>query len=119
MEILKLQAALRTGLGSPLSDHVYLAHIDPEKLVLYTDSPVWAAKLRFLTGNILAIIKEFPPYNKVTSVRIKINPSLNSVFRAESHLHISAYSSQHLEKVAETIDDAGLQSSLLKLAQNR
>ena len=118
MEILKLQSSIRTKLGSPLSDHIYLANINTEQLILYTDSPVWAAKLRYLTTELLDIVKRYPTFKNVTSVRIKINPSLYSASAAESHLSISSRTVQHLEKIANCINDTELQSSLSKLAQN-
>lgn len=118
-EIVKLQYELRNKLGKPVSEHVYLASINPEVLTLYTDTAAWAARLRFDTNNILAFIKTLPGYDRVISVRIKIDPSLVPSEQKGNSKQLSSLSAQHLEKVAETIDDPELQSSLLKLAQNR
>ena len=115
IKIIKLQTTIRNELDQPLSDHVYLAHINSEKITLFTDSPVWAAKLRFLTNKILTIIRKIPRYQKVASVTIKVNPSLH-VTHTENNLLISSLAAEHLTAVAESTSDAGLRSSLLKLA---
>jgi hypothetical protein len=119
LEIIKLQDAIRNSVGQPLSHHLYLADLYSDSLLLYTDSPAWAAKLRFSTSEILSIIKLIPGYQNVDTLRVKINPSLCKDLPKESRLAISSSTAQHLEKIAENINDNELQASLLKLAQNR
>ena len=119
LEILKLQSALRSKLHPPLKDHVYITKVNPDNIIIYTDSPVWASKLRFLTTEILNIVKNIPSYKKIKTVRIKVSPSLSPISNNTNQISISPLTAKHLKQVAENINDSKLQSSLLKLAQNR
>ena len=119
LEILKLQSALRSKLDPSLKDHVYITKVNPDNILIYTDSPVWASKLRFLTTEILNIVKNVPSYKKIETVRIKVSPSLGPISNNTNQISISPLTAKHLEQVAENINDSNLQSSLLKLAQNR
>ncbi|WP_031429931.1 DciA family protein [Methylomicrobium agile] len=48
-----LLQAIRSGLPSPLADHVLHCVVNEKKLLLYTDSAAWASQLRFLKQEIL------------------------------------------------------------------
>ncbi|MGY8814519.1 MAG: DciA family protein [Gammaproteobacteria bacterium] len=119
LEILKLQKIICDTLGHPLSNHLHLSHVNSDTLLLYTDSPTWAAKIRFSATEIIKIVNQFTSFQKVTTIRVKINPSLCIVTDSENRILISSSTADHLEKVAENIDDYEIKSSLLKLAQNR
>jgi len=119
LELLKLQKIICDTLGLPLSNHLHLSDVNSDTLLLYTDSPTWAAKLRFSATEIIKIVNQFTSFKKVTTIRVKINPSLCIVTDSETRLLISSSTAQHLEKVAENINDYKIKSSLLKLAQNR
>ena len=119
LDILKLQKIICDTLGQPLSNHLHLSNVNSDTLLLYTDSPTWAAKLRFSATEIIKIVNQFTNFNKVTTIRVKINPSLCIVTDSENRLLISSSTAQHLENVAENINDYEIKSSLLKLAQNK
>ncbi|MGK0298814.1 MAG: hypothetical protein ACI9XC_002438 [Gammaproteobacteria bacterium] len=119
LEIIKLQKIICDTLGEPLSNHIHLSDVNSDTLLLYTDSPIWAAKLRFSATEIIKIVNQFTNFQKVTTIRVKINPSLCIVTDSENRILISSSTAEHLEKVAENINDYEIKSSLLKLAQNR
>ena len=49
----QLTQLVRTTLPNPLGEHVIAANLRDETIVVVTDSPVWASRIRFYSQDIL------------------------------------------------------------------
>jgi len=119
LELIKLQESIRLELGSPLSEHLYLANFCKDTIVIFTDSPAWAAKLRFKTNRIIEIARNQPKLQQLQTVRIRTSPMLLAETRKGDSVSISPAATRLLEEVAQNMDDPELRHSLLRLSQNK
>jgi len=118
LHLIKLQESLRHKIGTPLGEHLYLANFSQDTIIIITDSPAWATKLRFKTTRILEIAKSITGQTSLKTVRIRIDPGLLADSGNEKPVAISPATSILLRKVAENINDTELQRSLVRLSQN-
>ncbi len=118
LTILKIQESVRLALGPPLAQHLYVANISPDSIIIFTDSQAWATKLRFQTQEIINTAKKITGFNDLESVRIKVSPLLTTTTRPGNSISISPSTTQLLRTVAENINDTALQTALLKLSRN-
>lgn len=82
----ELLYAVQAAVPEPLEHHVQHCLVSGKKLLLYTDSAVWASQLRFYHETILAAIAPLSK-NTATSVQIRITlaqagPSVSRSARA-------------------------------------
>ncbi|MEX2353746.1 MAG: DciA family protein [Gammaproteobacteria bacterium] len=122
LDLMVVQESIRRTLGPPLDKHFYLSSFNHGTILVYTDSPVWATKLRFKAATILEIARTIPGLEHLKTARIRVNPALTS---RPGHGHeppplMSPASARLLGKVAENLDNSSkLRNSLLRLSQNK
>jgi hypothetical protein len=88
---------LRQCLPTELADHCASAHIRENTLVVHTDSPAWATRLRYLAPQlVIAVAGEYPAVQSV-SVRLIVQqrvsvpkPTARHSDRAAEIIHTSA-----------------------------
>jgi len=107
---------VRRQLPPPLDLHCLHATFDAEVLILTTDSPVWASRLRFfapeLIGNLYAHSRH------IASCRIRIQPPTAASNRGTAPKYkLSPSTKQHLLDAAAGIDDDELAAALFRLAK--
>jgi len=120
---------LRSVLPAECLDHVEVANIRDQNLMLITDSPVWTTRLRQLSPQILQFIRENTPDGDRRQIihHIQISTryhpsngsqqqSLNKKDRPK--LQISDKTATLLSQSAESIDHPQLKSALLKVASH-
>ncbi len=99
-------------------DHLSIANIHHKQLVLVTDSPVWASRLRLYTNTMLDMLKEHSnadiEHIKVRQIqgRLEIKPEIKKVQR-----QMGAATGQLIARTASYIEDDDLQNALLKLSR--
>ena len=71
--LMKLEAQLQQLLPARLRDHCRLLAVNGQTLVLAADSPVWAARLRFHTYQLVKQLS-VPRTVKLRSIRIRVRP---------------------------------------------
>ena len=117
--IQQLQSKLHEYLGPPLNTHCILANHKNDILILHADSPTWAAKLRYLTPDILSYMHQQCHITKLKTIRIKVMPTIISPVKTSTRqLTLSATSAKLMNDVANTMSDQALRASLLKLAKH-
>lgn len=116
--ILALQESIRLGLGTPLSQHLYVADPGPHSLTIFTDSQAWATKIRFQSAKILDIVRKVSGIQNPESVRVKVDPALANTSLSVKALSISPATSRLLATMADNSTDNALRSVLLKLSRN-
>ncbi|HEY5701898.1 MAG TPA: DUF721 domain-containing protein [Gammaproteobacteria bacterium] len=113
-----LDRELSTCLGQPLSGHCCIANITDDMLVLHADTSAWAAKIRYLTPNILEHIRRECQLPSLKSVRIRVLPKQSEPQKQKSPVPgITARTSSFLEQAAVSTSDPELRTRFLKLAK--
>lgn len=116
----KIQAHLRPILSKPLADHCQTAAFSNGILTLHTDSSAWAARLRFMSADILKACQTDPALNAIKTIRVRVRPPVydNPNNRPVSgKASLSPQTVQLLRNTAESIQDAGLRAALLRLSR--
>ncbi len=119
-EIKRIEGILRQRLDPETSRHVRLGEIAGGELTLYVDSPAWAGRLRFESGDIISIINKIEVTSSIHSIKIHVMPKLSEPAippREKSPVHASAEFAHLVEALAEGETDPILKASLAKLAR--
>lgn len=100
-----LLADIRRILPGELAAHCVSARLHGQRLVLHTDSPVWASRLRFLAAELTSLLENSG--RSLREIKIKLLPASiqrskppNPAYRSRTAAHIVAESAQHVESAA-------------------
>jgi len=108
-------------------NHVQIANIRQQNLMLITDSPVWTTRLRQLCPQILQFLRENTAENGQIihhiqiSTRYQSNNAEEQKASAKKNRHkpsISEKTANLLSQSANSIDDQQLKKALLRVASN-
>lgn len=113
-----LQKALQAALPPELAQHCHVAALDQGVLTLHTDSPAWAARLRFLTADLLKIAADNRTANRVHTIRVKARPPETKPQTARPGPKMSPQTARFLRDMADSLEDDELRASLLRLSEN-
>lgn len=113
------QNKLRSELRAPLSEHLNVANFSDDTLVLHTDNPAWASRLRFNIRTILRIARNKCGLAGLKSVRIKVViPNIDSKTNKRSLL-LSENTAKMIGETTASINDHKLRTSLSNLSKHR
>jgi hypothetical protein len=118
-ELQVFQENLKAKLPPPLRDHFILANINKTTLTIHTDSPAWAAKLRFLTPDILNYAQNLCSPNTPKTIRIKVVPPAIQPKKRKRVINLSSENAQLILDTANSITDPGLREALLRLSHHK
>jgi hypothetical protein len=110
-----IKATLWPSIPSPLQAHCDVANFRGQTLILVADSPVWAARLRHTSPQILHAARELCKID-AQKLLVRIQPlevRPQPVGKARS---LPESSATHLREVAETVEDDELREILLGIA---
>ncbi len=115
--LMDLDIIVHELLPAPLNDHCRVLTIRDKNLVLAADSPVWAARLRFHTHQLLQQLSRHRAV-KLSTVRIRVRPPDRQAVpdRRQPPRRMVASSSTALKQTAQGISDPELKTALLRLA---
>ena len=116
-ELTRLRQTLECELPSPLRDHIMVADFDQKTLVLQTDGPAWAARLRFEIPRLLELARLKCNLPSVQTVRIQVAPPVQNRKPRSRDIHLSRRAADTLRNSALSTDDAALRDSLLRLSR--
>jgi hypothetical protein len=104
-------------LPPPLDRHCRAVLAKQQRLILYTDSPAWASRLRFFSRNLLDQLSKTGLGYKRVVVRVTLprEPTHRKPRRSQ---RLSPGNAELLAQVAETIDDPLLGAALRRLGQH-
>ncbi|MCC6715114.1 MAG: DUF721 domain-containing protein [Gammaproteobacteria bacterium] len=118
-ELLRVEAIIRGLLPQNLRSRFRVANLRGRRLVLSTDSPVWATRLRCQLPDVLRRMKDAAPENSVSEIDVKVALSQTQPTpKLPPHPHLSARSAKLLRDAADGCDDGALQAALLRLASH-
>jgi hypothetical protein len=117
----QLTHVLASALPVECNGHFHVANVRDRLVVIMTDSPVWATRLRQLSPEVVAILQQHGN-DRLLHVRVFSRPG-NQPARVSStpersvpERHISPKSQQLITQAADGIENEGLRTALLKLA---
>lgn len=116
----RLTESLAPLLPDGLREHCQQAAIKGATLLLFADSPVWAAKLRLYAPEVLSRFKTHHPKLKRCQVRVSppwIPPQYSHFPASKADRRISRRAAAHLEQAAAGIADPELAACFRRLAQ--
>lgn len=115
----KLTKLVKASLPVHCQDHVDVADIRNNQLVLITDSPAWASRLRLYSQNMLQMLEEHANL-KLASVYIKQSqPRIKAKEPPIKYHHLSHKTAELIDQTADSISDSDLQQALKNLAKKR
>jgi hypothetical protein len=114
----RLTQGLAAGLPPPLGEHVQVGRFTRERLVLVTDSPAWATRLRYCAPDILRLVEELCGV-RLKEVRVRVSPldEPRAAPPPRGRPALSAASGELLRQAALATDDPKLQGALLRLSK--
>lgn len=118
----KLESLLNHRLPEQIRSHCRVAALSDGVLTLYTDSPAWAAKLRYLTRDMLDIVHECQLTDPINTITVKARPPETagqhhiSVQHDAAAPRLSAQSARFLRDTAATLEDPELRAALFRLS---
>jgi len=117
-ELLTLGGVVRELLGSPLDRHIQVANLDEGRLVLLARSPAWAARARFMAGDLAERLAAYGA--RVSEIRIITRPREHRRIREPRQpARISARTARLLVNVATGLEPGSLRDRMLRLAGRR
>lgn len=114
----KLDAIVYNLIPSPLNDHCCILSLRADILTLAADSPVWAARLRFHTTQLVKQLSSDQTVN-LRTVRVRVRPPERPPVgrSASSKPLISRKNSHTLKQGARKVTDPELKAALVRLAR--
>ena len=116
--IMLCQSRLRSELGPPLSEHLHVANFSNESLMLHTDSPAWASRLRFNIQTILNIVRLKCGLSDLKSVRIRVIIQNTDVKPMKRMSSLTQNTTTLIINTARSINDHKLRNSLSNLTKH-
>jgi len=119
LELSRLSRAVKISLPNDCHDHMEIADIRDNQLIILTDSPVWQTRLRMYSQTILEALHQHAGI-KLNRVTLRLTPQKRvieekpPVFRT-----LSEDSAKLIEQTANGVSDPDLQAALLQLSRKR
>ena len=118
--LLGLDGLIQELLPDALKTHCRVLSVRDQTLVLAADSPVWAARLKFHSSQLVKQLNRQQTV-KLRTVRIRVRPPEKRVAteRRNAPLKLGISSSTALRQAADSVSDPDLKSALLRLANRQ
>jgi hypothetical protein len=118
IEFLKgLEQKLHSFLVPPLNGHCIIANYANDTVVLHTDAPVWASRIRYNTPRILLFLQNECGLAALKTIRIKVMPSPFPYTRLpDKRWKLDEHTANLIRQAAAAITDDSLKQSLHKIS---
>jgi hypothetical protein len=113
-----IERQVRACLPADLAEHCQVAGIGDDCLRLATDSPAWAARLRFQGPQLLKQLTH-QGLTTLRTVQVRIIPLVAKPTPTSHKPHMGTETARLLEQTAKAIEDPGLAQALRRLARHR
>lgn len=111
---IRLTELISSLLPAPLNAHIVSAQIQQTELLIHTDAPTWAARLRFLATPLLQQVRS--DYPNINSMKVRIiypDRKSKTVKKAATY---SRFAADIIHKNAENTKDEALKRALEQLS---
>ena len=118
--LLGLDGLIQELLPDALKTHCRVLSVRDETLVLAADSPVWAARLKFHSSQLVKQLNRQQTV-KLRTVRIRVRPPEKQLVteRRNTPLKLGINSATALRQAADSVSDPDLKSALLRLTNRQ
>ena len=113
----RLLATVQAHLPPDLRAHCSGATTVGGQLLLFTESSVWATRLRYQQRDLIERLRAHA-YLPISAVRIQVTPSAQTLTSARRPLQLSHANAATIRKAAAAIADSDLQAALRRLAKH-
>lgn len=76
-QLRKLSFQLKNMVDAPLNEHIHVANIRDNTLIIGTDSAVWHTRVKYLAPSILEQMKQIKGLESLKRIEFKIQPSVS------------------------------------------
>jgi len=112
-----LEQKLLPFLAPPLNKHCTIANYANDTLVLHTDAPAWASRIRYNTPGILHFLQNECGLAALRTIRIKVMPaSIQHARLPDKSWKLDETTASLIRRSAATITDESLRHSLEKIS---
>jgi len=116
-QLSRIERAVLSALPDQFVSHCRIANLRHGELLLWADSPAWAAKLRYLIPGLQSAILETLQI-EIRHTTIQIDPVAERRPAEGKNRSITEVGSNHLEQAAATTDYPPLRNALNRLARH-
>ena len=110
-----LLAEIRRLLPGELAAHCVSARLDGQRLVLHTDSPVWASRLRFMAAELHSLLENRD--RSLREIKVKLLPARNPRTKRPVPARRSQTAGEIVAESAEHVEPAALRQALQRLSR--
>lgn len=115
----QLTRDLRDSLAAPLNQHVSVANIRQNTLVIAADSSAWVTRARYQAPGILKLIRQKTGLKQLTKIHFKVIDTRPVEAEVQSrHPSMTEGTSLLLESTAQGIADPVLKAAIRRLSRN-
>ena len=115
----QLTRDLRDSLAAPLNQHVSVANIRQNTLVIAADSSAWVTRARYQAPGILKLIRQKTGLKQLTKIHFKVIDTQHVEAEVQSrHPSMTEGTSLLLESTAQGIADPVLKAAIRRLSRN-
>lgn len=116
----QLTQTLRSSLSEPLNQHICVANIRNNTLVIGADSPAWVTRIRFHSADILKQMRQETGLTQLSKVHFKvIRSSTQGSDFVSSPNSLPESAASLLQSTAQRISDKELKAAIERLSRNR
>jgi len=117
----KLSKSLNNLLDPALIEHVNLANIRGQTLILMTHSSAWASRARYFSPALLKKVQNNSHiFGDIKKIEIQVQPvAQNRTSAPAVNRYVSESAAECLSATAESIENEGLKAALKRLASRK
>lgn len=113
----RIDAQFRELLGAPASDHCGVANLYRDTLVVFAETPAWAARLRYLGPSLLRqLLAANPTLKTLTRISVKVSPRAEPVQVSHPPRQLTPEAADLIASAATATEDPALRDALVRLA---
>ncbi|MFQ5488044.1 MAG: DUF721 domain-containing protein [Gammaproteobacteria bacterium] len=121
-QLKQLDRLVRKHLPEALREHCRVANLRDGELVLQTESPAWSAMLRYQLPSLLKRLQAVDGIPPLHHIRLTVMPASGAVQLRRQQpvmpLRMAPATALLIATLAESLEDAALRASLLRLARH-
>ena len=117
LELKRLSEAVKMSLPKDCHEHMEIAGIRDNQLIILTDSPVWQTRLRLFSHTILEALHQHEGI-KLNRVKLRLAPKKRVIAEKPTvPRYLNKQSAELITQTANSVADLDLQKALLHLSQ--
>jgi|GEM_PF-2756092 len=112
-----IKAAVLENVPKNYTEHCIFINIKNHSLLLYVDSPAWASRFRYLSPDLLRVLKKSNNFQNLTSISVKIMANLPATYFNKTHYKKANISQENIELLEQSVQThtAEIQEKLINL----